>query len=115
MPITDINAAFDSGNIIVHAIDDNVATLGIRKDKDSEFAQWFHFRVACTAGEELVLRITGLEGSAYPGGWPDYRACVSEDRDYWGQRWRDIDHPLHPRKRSCMVCLFRPLWHGTAP
>jgi len=32
-----------------------------------------------------VLRITGLEKSAYPGGWPDYRACVSEDRDYWGR------------------------------
>jgi len=85
MPITDINAAFDSGNIIVHTIDGNCATLGIRKDKDSEFAQWFHFRVACVAGEELELRITGLEGSAYPGGWPDYRACVSEDRDYWGR------------------------------
>ena len=85
MPIIDINAAFDSGNIIIHAVDDNVATLGIRKDKDSEFAQWFHFRVACTPGEELELRITGLEGSAYPGGWPDYRACVSEDRDYWGR------------------------------
>ena len=61
------------------------ANLAIRKDKDSEFAQWFHFRVACTAGEEITLRITGLEGSAYPGGWPDYRACVSEDRDYWGR------------------------------
>ncbi|MEY3916160.1 MAG: hypothetical protein RLZZ103_1659, partial [Pseudomonadota bacterium] len=85
MPITDINAAFDSANIIVHAINGNIATLGIRKDKDSEFAQWFHFRVACAAGEEIELRITGLEGSAYPGGWPDYRACVSEDRDYWGR------------------------------
>ncbi|WP_373474878.1 M14-type cytosolic carboxypeptidase [Sphingorhabdus sp.] len=85
MPISDINAAFDSGNIIVHAITDNNATLSIRKDRESEFAQWFHFRVACTAGEELTLRITGLESSAYPGGWPDYRACVSEDRDYWGR------------------------------
>ena len=85
MPITDINAAFDSGNIVVHRIDGATANLGIRKDKDSEFAQWFHFRVACAAGEEITLRITDLEGSAYPGGWPDYNACVSEDRDYWGR------------------------------
>jgi murein tripeptide amidase MpaA len=85
MPITDINAAFDSGNIIVNAIEGATANLSIRKDKDSEFAQWFHFRVACAAGEEITLRITGLEGSAYPGGWPDYNACVSEDRDYWGR------------------------------
>lgn len=85
MPITDINAAFDSGNIIVHSIQGTSANLSIRKDRESEFAQWFHFRVACTAGEELTLRIIGLESSAYPGGWPDYRACVSEDRDYWGR------------------------------
>lgn len=85
MPIHDINAAFDSGNIIVHTIDGNAATLSIRNDKDSEFLQWFHFRVACTAGEELTLKITGLAKSAYPDGWPDYRACVSEDRDYWGR------------------------------
>ena len=85
MSITDINAAFDSGNIIVHSVNGATANLGIRKDKDSEFAQWFHFRVACVAGEEITLRITGLEGSAYPGGWPDYNACVSEDREYWGR------------------------------
>lgn len=85
MPITDINAAFDSGNIIVNSIDGNTAQLSIRHDKDSEFLQWFHFRVVASAGEELTLKITGLEGSAYPGGWPDYRACVSEDRDYWGR------------------------------
>ena len=51
MPISDINAAFDSGNIIVNAIDGATANLAIRKDKDSKFAQWFHFRVGCTAGE----------------------------------------------------------------
>ncbi len=30
--------------------------------------------------------ITGLNDSAYPGGWPGYDACVSEDRDYLGPR-----------------------------
>ena len=85
MTIHHIDAAFDSGNIIIHAIDGTTATLGIAKDKDSEFAQWFHFRLAATPGEEVTLRITNLESSAYPSGWPDYRACVSEDRDYWGR------------------------------
>ena len=85
MSITDITAAFDSGNIIVDSIDGASATLSIRKDKDSDFFQWFHFRVASAAGEEVTLKITGLESSAYPGGWPDYRACVSEDREYWGR------------------------------
>jgi murein tripeptide amidase MpaA len=85
MTIHSINAAFDSGNIVVHSIKGSTATLSIRKDKDSEFYQWFHFRVAATSGEEITLKITGLKGSAYPGGWPDYNACVSEDRDYWGR------------------------------
>jgi hypothetical protein len=81
MSIHSINAAFDSGNIDVVSITDNTATLTIRRDRESEFFQWFHFRVVAEAGEEFVLRITGLEKSAYPGGWPDYRACVSEDRE----------------------------------
>jgi murein tripeptide amidase MpaA len=85
MTIQSINAAFDSGNIVVHTIDGAAATLSIRKDKDAEFAQWFHFRMEATPGEEVTLNITGLESSAYPGGWPDYRACVSEDRSFWSR------------------------------
>ena len=80
-----ISSAFDSGNIEVLSTDGTTARLAIRHDKDSEFFQWFHFRVSGTdiAGEELVLKITGLNGSAYPGGWPNYNARVSEDRQYW--------------------------------
>jgi murein tripeptide amidase MpaA len=85
MAIRNINAAFDSGNIIVQSVADSLATLSIRKDKDSDFFQWFHFRVEADAGEEIILKITGLEASAYPGGWTDYNACVSQDRDYWGR------------------------------
>ncbi len=83
MSINNINAAFDSGNIIVHSIDGAAAALSIRKDRESEFFQWFHFRVASAPGEEITLRITGLASSAYPGGWNDYDACVSEDREEW--------------------------------
>ena len=78
-----IDAGFDSGNIDVLSIDGSTAKLAIRKDHQSEFAQWFHFRTTAKAGDELVLKITGLNDSAYPGGWPDYDACVSEDREYW--------------------------------
>lgn len=78
-----INAAFDSGNIVVEKIDGAIATLSIRKDHESDFFQWFHFRVTAPAGTDLVLRITGLGKSAYPDGWPDYNSCVSEDREQW--------------------------------
>lgn len=80
-----ITAAFDSGNINVQDIAGTKAELSIRKDKDSEFLQWFHFRVTCEIGDTLEVNINGLKDSAYPQGWPDYNACVSEDREYWGR------------------------------
>ena len=91
MAIHDINAAFDSGNITVHSINGTAANLSIRKDRESEFAQWFYFRVAAEPGTEITLKISGLENSAYPGGWPNYRACVSEDRDYWERTDTEYD------------------------
>lgn len=78
-----IDSQFDSGNIEVLGVDGSTARLSIRADNQSEFLQWFHFRVAGAAGQDVTLKITGLEGSAYPLGWPDYNARVSEDRDYW--------------------------------
>ena len=86
-----INAAFDSGNIEVLSVDGPGATLRIPKDHQSDFYQWFHFRVTGAAGRELVLRIGDLNASAYPAGWTDYDACVSEDREYWGRAPSSFD------------------------
>ena len=86
-----IDAEFDSGNIEVLSIDGASANLAIPLDTKSEFKQWFHFRVTGAAGRELVLKIRDLETSAYPGGWPGYDACVSEDRDYWGRAASSYD------------------------
>jgi murein tripeptide amidase MpaA len=49
----------------------------------SDFYQWFYFRLAGGAGREVTLRITNCGGSAYPHGWPDYKAVVSTDREEW--------------------------------
>ncbi|MDG6079063.1 hypothetical protein E3U23_07650 [Erythrobacter litoralis] len=86
-----IDSAFDSGNIEVQSVDGASAKIALRKDNQSEFAQWFHFRVAGTAGRELELKLCNLNTSAYPGGWPDYDACVSEDRLYWGRAASSFD------------------------
>jgi Predicted carboxypeptidase len=80
-----ISAAFDSGNIEVLDIDGTTARLAIRRDRNSSFFQWFHFRVSGAEGRDLTLIITGLNGSAYPMGWAGFNACVSEDRLYWGR------------------------------
>lgn len=86
-----IDCAFDSGNIEVLSVDGATARLALRKDNLSEFKQWFHFRVSGAAGRELELQITDLAASAYPGGWEDYDACVSEDRAYWGRAASSYD------------------------
>ena len=86
-----IDAAFDSGNIDVLSIDGTSARLAIAKDHMSEFAQWYHFRVTGAAGEAVTLKITGLNNSAYPGGWPGYDSCVSEDREYWARAASTFD------------------------
>ena len=118
-----IDAAFDSGNIEVLSATGATARLAIRKDHSSDFFQWFHFRVCGAAGRELTLKITGLEGSAYPGGWPDYNAAVSEDRDYWGRAASSYDKGedggtltirYTPQADLEPACLFRALFVGAA-
>ena len=82
MTIT-ISSAFDAGNIRVVNQDSDSADLEIVKDHLSDFYQWFHFRLAGAAGRQVTLRILNCAGSAYPHGWPDYRACLSVDREEW--------------------------------
>ena len=78
-----INAAFDSGNIRLIAIDGDRVDLEIVADHQSDFYQWFYFRVAGAAGRRLTFRILNAGGSAYPFGWPGYRTRASTDRKTW--------------------------------
>jgi murein tripeptide amidase MpaA len=79
-----ISSQFDSGNInVVHAKSPEDILLSIPKDNQSEFAQWFHFRLM---GETFVthkMTIQGLATSAYPEGWKDYKVLASYDRQTW--------------------------------
>jgi murein tripeptide amidase MpaA len=63
--------------------DGDGADLEIVKDHLSDFYQWFYFRIAGGADRAVTLRITNCAGSAYPHGWPDYKAVMSLDRDEW--------------------------------
>ena len=79
-----IDAAFDSGNINVERISGpHEIVLTLNKDAHSDFYQWFHFRLSGAKGQRCIIRIIDLNGSAYPDGWPGYRACLSEDRQTW--------------------------------
>ncbi|WP_100640850.1 M14 family metallopeptidase [Alteromonas facilis] len=79
-----ISANFDSGNINVISAEapDNIQ-LSIRKDNQSDFYQWFHFRLQTTAYQEHKITINDLKASAYPDGWDGYDVVASYDRDEW--------------------------------
>ena len=78
-----INAAFDGGNIRMVAVDGDRIDLEIAQDHQSDFYQWFYFRVAGAKGRTLSYRILNAGKSAYPFGWPGYKARVSTDRLTW--------------------------------
>jgi len=78
-----ISSSFDAGNIRVLSQTEASADLEIVKDHMSDFYQWFYFRVAADAGEDVTLRITNCASSAYPHGWPDYKGVMSFDREEW--------------------------------
>ena len=78
-----ISSAFDGGNIRLVAIEGDRIDLEIVKDNQSDFYQWFYFRLCGAAGRKVELRILNCAGAAYPNGWDDYRACMSLDREEW--------------------------------
>ena len=78
-----ISSAFDGGNIRLLAIEGDCIDLEIVHDEASVFYQWFYFRLSGAAGRPVELRILNCAGAAYPGGWENYRACMSEDREEW--------------------------------
>ncbi|MBV8685656.1 MAG: hypothetical protein JOZ90_07310 [Alphaproteobacteria bacterium] len=78
-----ITSAFDGGNIRSVAIDGSRVDLEIVRDNQSDFYQWFYFRLTGAKGKPVELRILNCAGAAYPLGWDDYRACLSYDRELW--------------------------------
>lgn len=117
MPI-EISSAFDSGAIEVVSIDGHSADLRIRNDlrgngTQSEFLQWFHFRVSGAEETGATLRIGNAGATTYPGGWQDYRATASVDRACWkrvptGFDGRTMTIELPPAAGPTYVAYFEP-------
>lgn len=79
-----ISSQFDSGNIrVIKADAPEDIVLGINPDNESEFYQWFHFRLFGESFTPHNIRITDLAKSAYPDGWKDYNVLASYDRQTW--------------------------------
>ncbi len=79
-----ISANFDAGNIdVISAKDPSNIQLAIKKDHQSEFYQWFHFKLHNTQHSEHVMHLTNAGESAYVEGWKNYQAVASYDRQHW--------------------------------
>lgn len=79
-----ISSNFDSGNIhVISAESPQSIQLSIRKDNQSNFYQWFHFKLDTQSFVSHVINIQDLAKSAYPDGWVNYQAVASYDRQEW--------------------------------
>ena len=86
MTIT-ISAPDDGGNIRFVGQQGDSIDLEIVTDAHSDFYQWFYFDAAGVSGRTTTYRLTNCAGSAYPDGWPGYRARASTD----GIDWRMVE------------------------
>ena len=76
-----VSSHFDGGNIeIVDITRPDDAHLRIRLDSNSEFLQWFNFRVSEVEGRPLTLHLDNAGRSSYPPGWQGYHAVATYDR-----------------------------------
>ena len=109
-----ISQNFDGGNIeIVSAESASDIRLNIRHDKDSEFYQWFYFRLSGARGVACTLKILNAAGAAYPKGFEDYRVAYSYDRQQW-HRWpttlvdSELTIEITPEQDSVYFAYFTP-------
>ncbi len=79
-----IHSNFDAGNINVISITPQQVELTIPKDTNSDFLQWFYFKISdIKLGSSQHIQITNAGESAFPDGWENYRVNVSYDNKNW--------------------------------
>ena len=109
-----ISSNFDGGNIFCLTCSDPAdIQLEIRKDRESEFFQWFYFRLSRAKGLACDLKITNAGAAAYPRGWENYRAVASYDRVDWFRVPTDFDGDtltIHhkPERDNVFYAYFAP-------
>jgi murein tripeptide amidase MpaA len=79
-----ISSNFARGTIdIVSIKDTGEINLNIRKDTNSDFFQWFHFRLTGALDKTCKISILNAGESSYPEGWENYHAVASYDNIEW--------------------------------
>ena len=100
-----ISSLFDSGNIrVIRAEQPDDIMLAINKDNQSDFYQWFHFRLIGEVNRLHTLHISDLASSAYPKGWEGYNVLASYDR----QTWFRVDSEFNGDILTFSIALEQP-------
>lgn len=113
MPVK-ISHRFDSGAIdVVRADDPGKIELAIRRDRNAEFSQWFHFRLQGARHLPCVIRLVNASRTSYPDGWQDYQAVASYDREHWFRVSTSYDGnaltiSITPDRDSIFFAYFEP-------
>jgi len=113
-----VHSDFDGGNIIVRDIlADNQGranlTLSIAPDNQSDYFQWFYFRLTGVRDRELSIRIVDCDKAAYPEGWTDYQPVISHDRLTWRRTHAQYEDgalcfTITPESDSVWIAYFAP-------
>ncbi len=114
MQKVNISSKFDGGNIeVIKADDVKNIQLKIENDTNSEFLQWFYFRMQGTEGQDCKLEILNAGDAAYPDGWEDYQVRISYDRVNWFTAPTSYDGSkltieITPESNSVYFAYFAP-------
>ncbi|MDD9889385.1 MAG: M14-type cytosolic carboxypeptidase [Gammaproteobacteria bacterium] len=89
----EISQGFDGGNItVIECEEPSNIQLEIRKDNNSDFYQWFYFRLSGARNRDCTIKILNAGDAAYPDGFKDYRIVYSYDRKEWLRHDSQLEH-----------------------
>jgi murein tripeptide amidase MpaA len=109
-----ISSNFDGGKITcISCAEPGDIRLEIPRDSNSDFYQWFYFRLTGARGRDCALKIVNAGGATYPRGWQDYRAVASYDRQDWFRVPTSFDGTVltirhAPERDSVYYAYFAP-------
>lgn len=114
-----VNTNFDAGSIIfLDTTHENNLRFKIRKDTNSEFAQWFYFQLNGVKNRKLTINLEELNNTAYPDGWDSYNVCASYDNVNWfriqssfNKNTSVLNWSITPISNSIYFAYFEPYSH----
>ena len=109
-----ISSAFDGGNIrCLDVTNPGDLVCEIEGDSQSDFYQWFYFRLCGARDQDCRIRLANAGGATYPAGWEGYRAVASYDRQDWFRiptcyEQGELILSLRPKQDSVYFAYFAP-------